>query len=352
MRAPSPTKGGYSPFGRAPGSREGRPSPSPRASSSNLRESSSRGDNRLSALAEAPSSPTNPPATSQSDRRASKEAMNGEFTGFKPGSLLNPDVVPPKSSASDNINGNTSGGPPNSPDFQPPPGPPPSHLKNNVIPSPELDSEGFSVPAAANDPISLAQQEAANAVDENDQPQFKLDIKNEPIREEDADAQAALSSVANTLRSSTLATPSRRAGTIRGRRDVRNTIFVPAPTDTPEVKTENVIPLSPEQSFGSARSPALAHLEHSTSDTQSIRSQRSLTGIPMIKHPDLHQPGLNSSIVETVSASLENGEIKSGAVIGEVALAYGHSDSTHLSSFGKKTEPSLHLMHGIATNTT
>lgn len=195
------------------------------------------------------------------------------------------------------------------------------------------------MPAVASDPISLAQQEAANAVDENDQPQFKLDIKNEPIREEDADAQAALSSVANTLRSSTLATPSRRAGTVRGRREVRHTIFVPTPTDISEVKTENTAPLSPEQSFGSARSPALAHLEHSTSDTQSIRSQRSLTGIPIIKHPDLHQPGLNLSIVETVSASLVNGEIKSGAVIGEIALAYGHSDLTPLSSFGKTIKP-------------
>ena len=35
---------------------------------------------------------------------------------------------------------------------------------------------------------------------ESDQSQFKLNIKNEPIQEEDGDAQAALSNVANTLR--------------------------------------------------------------------------------------------------------------------------------------------------------
>lgn len=35
---------------------------------------------------------------------------------------------------------------------------------------------------------------------ETEQPQFKLDIRNEPIREEDGDAQTALSNVANTLR--------------------------------------------------------------------------------------------------------------------------------------------------------
>lgn len=33
-----------------------------------------------------------------------------------------------------------------------------------------------------------------------DAPQFKLDIRNEPIQEEDVDAQAALNNVANTLR--------------------------------------------------------------------------------------------------------------------------------------------------------
>lgn len=32
------------------------------------------------------------------------------------------------------------------------------------------------------------------------EPQFKLDIRNEPIHEEDRDAQSALSNVANTLR--------------------------------------------------------------------------------------------------------------------------------------------------------
>lgn len=32
------------------------------------------------------------------------------------------------------------------------------------------------------------------------EPQFKLDIRNEPIHEEDGDAQSALSNVANTLR--------------------------------------------------------------------------------------------------------------------------------------------------------
>jgi F-BAR domain only protein len=264
-----------------------------------------------------------------SERRQSKDVTNGEFTGFKPGSLLNPDVIPPKQSTSDNVNGTASRDIDLS-DVKPPPGPPPSHQKDKVMPSAERDSEGFTVPTASNDPISLAQQEAA--ANEADQPQFKVDIKKEPIREEDADTQAALSNVANTLRSSTLTTPSRKTGTVRGRRDVRNTIYVPAP----EV-SENNLPPSPGQSVGSPRPPALATLssEHSISDTQSIRSARSLTGGAVVKHPDMHQPGLNASIVETVSAFFENGEIKACAVIGEVAFAYGHVESSLSSSLGE-----------------
>jgi hypothetical protein len=327
VRAPSPPKGFNSPFGRAPGSGDGRPTPSPRASSNNLRDTPSR-DNRLSSLVESPTSPTDRTATSQSERRRSKDITNGEFTGFRAGSLLSPEVIPPRSSASDNVNGTASRDIDLS-DVKPPPGPPPSHLKDNAARPTERDPEGFTLPTASNDPISQAQQEAAN---ESDQPQFKLDIKNEPIREEDADAQAALSNVANTLRSSTLTTPSRKAGTVRGRRDVRNTIYVPAP----DASESDVTP-SPGQNFGSNKAALLATLntEHSVSDTQSIRSARSLTGGSVVKHPDMHQPGLNSSIVETVSALFENGRIKTGTVTGEIAFAYGPSESAPTSFPGK-----------------
>jgi hypothetical protein len=330
MRAPSPTKGNYSSLGRGLGSRDGRPSPSPRASSGNLRESTSRADNRLSVLPELP-----PPTTEhveETGAATSRGVTNGEFTGFRPGSLLNPHPAPPTTSGSENVNG--IGTISETTEYQPPPGPPPSQLQENAVPSAHRDSEGFSVPSASNDPIAQAMREAADATNEGHLPGFKVDIKNEPIREEDsADAQAALSNVANTLRSVGIPTPSRKAGTVRGRRDVRNTIFIPNPADVSESRDENVAPLSPEQSFSNSKSPVLAHLEHSTSDAQSIRSQRSLTGAPLVRHPDMHQPGLNASIVETVNASFEDGRVVSGTVVGEVALAYGHSDALSLSSF-------------------
>lgn len=67
--------------------------------------------------------------------------------------------------------------------------------------------------------------------------------------------------------------------------------------------------------------------DRTSSDTQSIRSGRSLastatTGGLAVRHPDMHTPGLSSSIIETVNATFESGKLTKGAVIGELALAH------------------------------
>lgn len=64
------------------------------------------------------------------------------------------------------------------------------------------------------------------------------------------------------------------------------------------------------------------------SDTQSIRSGRSLSSSASatVKHPDLHEPGLNASLVETVSAWFEQGTVTKAMVIGQVALAFNPID--------------------------
>ena len=68
-------------------------------------------------------------------------------------------------------------------------------------PEAQRDAEGNSTPSNAVDDITRAQQEAAAASDEVDQNQFRLNIRDAPIREEDQAAQqTAFSSVANTLR--------------------------------------------------------------------------------------------------------------------------------------------------------
>lgn len=302
-RAPSPNKG-FSNLNRNSNSSSGRPTLSPHTSSNNLRDSPSQ-DNRLSALPESPSN---------------RETLqpNGNSHGMGQESLNASNMVRPATS-----NGVSSPGMLDLSEVEPPPGPPPSHFQES-----QKDSEGFSVPAAMNDPISQAQQEAH----EQNEPQFKLDIRDQPIPEQDSDAQAALSNVANTLRSSQLATPGRRVGTVRGRRDVRNTVYVPAPNL--EVSSiENHLPPSPALPPGGPRAAAFAALsEHShgapsISDTNSIRSGHSLTNKAVVKHADMHHPGINASMIEAVSATIENGTIKSVKVSGEIALIYIWSPS-------------------------
>ncbi|KAF1963506.1 hypothetical protein CC80DRAFT_486879 [Byssothecium circinans] len=215
-------------------------------------------------------------------------------------------------------------------------------------PEPEKDAEGFSVPPSAIDAITEAEREAGLSSGElQPPPQFKLDIKNAPIQEEDGDPNAAMADMANTLRAQ--AVPPRRSGTLRGRRDVRNTIFVPNPA-TPELTSIGEIPAIPSagsgSGSGSASFPApaippqpispvfklphrnLVSEDHAASDTQSVRSGRSLSSSTSatIRHPDMHEPGLNSSLAETVSAWFEQGNVTKALVIGQVALAYNPVD--------------------------
>ncbi|GAB7352294.1 hypothetical protein MBLNU459_g2749t2 [Dothideomycetes sp. NU459] len=309
-----------------------------------------------------------------------------------------------------------------------------SHSVNKDI-EPARDADGFSVPPSAVDPISQAEQEAA---DGNAQ-QFKVDIRNAPIAEEGADA--ALANVASTLRMQAPPPASRRAGTVRGRRDQRASVYNPS-YDTPEPvieqasaapvtagvapqaatrDTDEITPAPGPSSFqpaalsGFPQPPAStlsqatlqredsSALEPSTSsaylpagsqrdasmafesaapqapaspafppsttgstfspyhgsaqavvaglfrpgsrttqlgeeqDAQSIRSGRSLSSStgPGHRHPDLNSSGLNTSIIETVSAWFEHGVVTRSVLIGEIALAYNPADFS--SPFGTET---------------
>ena len=65
-------------------------------------------------------------------------------------------------------------------------------------------------------------------------------------------------------------------------------------------------------------------------DTGSIRSGRSLSSVASgsHRHADMVNPGLNASIVETVSVTWENGVATKGAVIGELALAHNATSAS------------------------
>ncbi|KAK4134502.1 hypothetical protein BT67DRAFT_441679 [Trichocladium antarcticum] len=288
---------------------------SPRTSSHNLTDS----QNRLSSVAERSTLGEHRDSAAEEKDAASHEGPNGVAAGEPSG-----DGQPPRSSSL--LNGTAED------IFD---APPVSSHPQQSKEEPTKDAEGFTIPAAMNDPISQAQREAAAEEGEH---LFKLSIQNEPIAEEDQVAQqAALSSVANALTTMAMPMPSRKAGTVRGRREVRNTVYMPS-LPIPALSPENPFP-PPSPSLPTAApmprptpsatfSPAMSH----TSDTQSIRSGTSFGGasnystVARLKHPDMHGPefgpGLHSSIIETVSAVFEDAEPKSVTVTGEIALAY------------------------------
>lgn len=155
------------------------------------------------------------------------------------------------------------------------------------------------------------------------------------------------SSWRHDLTSKQQASQPKRSSTLRGRRDVRNTIFVPNPAalDLQSIGEAPPLPsgdsastaatFPPAATLAQPASPAfkpphrsLLSDEHAASDTQSIRSGRSLSSSASttVKHPDLHEPGLNASLVETVSAWFEQGNVTKAMVIGQVALAFNPVD--------------------------
>ncbi|ODA81057.1 hypothetical protein RJ55_04019 [Drechmeria coniospora] len=295
----SPQKGGGTTFGRL-GSSHGRVV-SPRASSTNLHQDSAH----LTSLAESPDQPR--PDGVPVHGSNSFEATNGISGNGK--------VADRSVAGTAVVNG--------------------THRLDVADSAPQQgeasaarDAAGFTVRAPMNDPITNAQREAA--AEEADQ-LFKLNIKNEPVEDEDPQAkQAALSNVANTLK---MGPATQRSGTIRGRRDVRNTIYVPAPTAATSTLSESQSDGAGPSTTGSppmstssfSRPPAVMALASEasvagTSDSQSVRSGNSLGSLAHANHPDMTSPGLNCSIIETVSATFDKGEIKTVSIAGEIAF--------------------------------
>lgn len=303
-------KGASPNFGRLGSSGRG---VSPRASASNLTES-----NKLPSLAEdSPASPVRP-------------KTGGDRPNGLPDIAAEAPVLPMPTGTNGNIL--SRAGPTQSPIPESAPA--------------QKDAEGFTVRAPMHDPISEAQREAAG--DDAEQP-FKLSIQNQPITEEDPEEkQAALSSVANTLKLNS--TPATRSRTVRGRRDVRNTIYNPA-GGLPEAFSDSslaAIPLAHPPATAMSATSALTSQPSTAgiSDTQSVRSGTSLGNFAHIKHPDMTEPGLQSSIIETVSAQFVDGEIKNVSIAGEIAFAYNSNDNNDKSMH----PPTPFLLHPT-TNT-
>ncbi|KAI5821202.1 Muniscin C-terminal mu homology domain-containing protein [Pyronema omphalodes] len=178
-----------------------------------------------------------------------------------------------------------------------------------TLDEPRTDSEGYTIRPAVQD---LAASALPDEGPEESQPQFKVEIKNDVIHEEEEEADAALSKVAETLRAQN--TVSRKT---RGRRDVRNTVFYPNPELTPDLTGSP--PLTPMRM--PPRSPGGFE---DNSDTRSIKSAHSVNSLAanIMRHPDLLAPGLSASLIESVSITFEAHRPVKTLVHGEIALAY------------------------------
>ncbi|KAL2004122.1 hypothetical protein VTN02DRAFT_6586 [Thermoascus thermophilus] len=199
-------------------------------------------------------------------------------------------------------------------------------------PQDRVDSEGFSERPETIDEITRVQREAAGLAG-MDEHALNLTIRDKPIQEDESEAKQAMDEMANTLRLQAQQSGvgvRRNVGTLRGRRDVRNTIFVPNPPlpgKEPSVPGLNPIPdvPLPSSSLLQNRRPVSPNAaeDHALSDTTSIHSSHTLHSLSgPATHPDLHEPGLNASIIETVSAWFSEGNVTKSSVFGELALAY------------------------------
>ncbi|KAL8734298.1 MAG: hypothetical protein Q9166_001496 [cf. Caloplaca sp. 2 TL-2023] len=226
------------------------------------------------------------------------------------------------------------------------------------------DTEGFNVAPPAVDEISRAQQEAAarcvsfaellvfaHVGSEPDQPQFKLDIRSEPIHEEGLDT---LSTMANTLRTQAQQIPTpRKPSANRGRRDVRNTVFVPSPQPS-EFSGSGDSPFPSQVPFSTGKASSLSSEAPQGSDSHSIRSDHSVTslGQAAAKHPEMAEPGLNASVVETVSAWFSSGHVTKAVVIGELALAHNASETTSTARLENIRLENFPVLEKVAPNPT
>lgn len=254
--------------------------------------------------------------------------------------------------------------------YQPPPGPPPSHTNAQAVPAPsdvpEQSAPWQPSPSAQTESIpSIAPiQPQSTGTTENEESARAFAIRDQPIREDETEAQQALSNLANQLRvQGATSGISRVQGSVRGRRDVRNTMFIPAGVDvlsagatSPSINTAvpaaapSSPPLPTSSSATDLASPIQQPLRQRTlledhalgSDAGSVHSAHSLAALA--HHPELHEPGLNASIVETVNTWFSASGATKSIVTGEVALAYNPTPSSTETTSPTETE-TIRLQH-------
>ena len=132
-------------------------------------------------------------------------------------------------------------------------------------------------------------------------------------------------------------------------------MFLPSNPPLPTQETASPLPTPEATSSGSlprhnAATNVIAE-DQAMSDTTSIRSshtQRSLSGFA--PHPELHEPGLNASIIETVNMWFSDGSAPKSLVVGELALAYIPSSLKTLSRKVRVRLDNFEVLEKVACN--
>ncbi|KAI1947109.1 Suppressor of Profilin deletion [Ophidiomyces ophidiicola] len=232
-----------------------------------------------------------------------------------------------------------------------------SHEGRPLSPKAPIDADGFSTKPDTIDEISRAQQEAAS-----EDPGLNLTIRDQPIQEDEGEAKQAMNDMASTLRLQAKQSGlGRGPGTLRGRRDVRNTIFVPT-SIIPEGESNVGTPskgitdgalsptTSPSQDPQSAAPSGPSHDDPTISDVTSIHSSHTLHSLSgIIQHPELTAPGLNASIVDKVNITLAGGAVTKSFVVGELALAYNPIEGTSPDKQIVRLD-NFHILERVAAN--
>lgn len=233
--------------------------------------------------------------------------------------------------------------------FHPPLGPPParstpasqlSHPALRELPAAPATPDVASPSSAYSSSTSQMDSAFASAQETSEESAARnLLIRDQPIPEDETEAQKAMSSMANQLRMR--APISRIQGSTRGRRDVRNTVFMPNAPDltsssggmsnTAVIGTGTGVAgmaagavagagaLDLASPIRQPNAPGTIPEDRVVSDSASLHSSHSLANVA--QHPTMEAPGLNASIIETVSTWFTDGSINKSFVVGEVALA-------------------------------
>ncbi|KAL7412054.1 Muniscin C-terminal mu homology domain-containing protein [Mrakia frigida] len=245
---------------------------------------------------------------------------------------------------------------------------------SSSIPAPMVDADGFSVPPPDHDkkPWEIEANNASLMDDDSDMnhssstnnevPQLRLAMAPAPIQESEEERRIALAKVQSTLLAQppSSAGPTRR-GTVRGRRDVRNTMFGGIPDDMPlgqamglgafsgagkPASRNGSIQETADSPTGSTFSPpapsfspisptittatatngnAPASYERSNTMLSTASTQNSLSSPnhnPFDSNPSLTQGGgLRAAITETCNVAARGGVIVKAMVAGEIACS-------------------------------